>query len=252
MKLVRYAVGAGPVYGEVDGEKVWELTGSIFEAPRRTGTALPLSAVTILQPVMPTKFLLVSLNYQEVITQLGYPRPPNPILFLKASSAIIPPGAGIRYPAQSKRVTIEPELVLVIGRECRRVPEARALDHVLGYTITNDVSARDIQEAEGQYTRCKSFDTFGPLGPYIVTGVDASDLAIRGHRNGECVIATRTRNLIFGLAHLVHFASECMTLYPGDLIATGASGVAEVHVGDTVTCEIEGIGELTNPIVPWE
>jgi len=125
------------------------------------------------------------------------------------------------------------------------------MEYVLGYTCTNDVSARDIQEAEVQYTRCKSFDTFGPLGPAIVTDIDPSDLAVAGDLNGERRIATRTSNLIFDIPTLISFASDCMTLEPGDLISTGASGVAEMKVGDTVTIEIEKLGRLENRVAPW-
>lgn len=185
------------------------------------------------------------------MTQLGYPRPSSRILFLKAPSALVADGGDIHYPVASKYVTFEPELVVVIGRHCRRVPRERAMEQVLGHTLTNDVSARDIQEAEGQYTRCKSFDTFGPLGPAIVTDIDPTDLAVAGYLNGERRIETRTRNFIFDIPTLISFASRCMTLEPGDLISTVASGVVEMHVGDTVTIEVEHVGRLTNRMVPW-
>jgi 2-keto-4-pentenoate hydratase/2-oxohepta-3-ene-1,7-dioic acid hydratase in catechol pathway len=251
MRILRYDAGQGPRHGEIEDGTVREWEGDLFGPRRRTGAARPLAEVRVLPPVVPSKFVLVSLNYEEVVTQLGYKRPPNPILFLKAPSAIVPDGGEIRYPAASRYVTFEPELVVVIGRECRRVPREQAMEHVLGYTCTNDVSARDIQDAEGQYTRCKSFDTFGPLGPAIVTDIDPSDLAVTGYLNGERRIETRSRNLIFDIPTLVAFTSECMTLHPGDLISTGASGVAEMRVGDTVSIEIEQVGRLTNRVVPW-
>lgn len=251
MRIVRYDAGQGPRHGELVDGTVHEWEDGLFGARRRTGRTAALGAVRLLPPVVPSKFILASLNYEEVVTQLGYPRPANPILFLKAPSALVGDGGEIPYPAASKYVTFEPEVVVVIGRRCRRVPRERAMEHVFGYTMTNDVSARDIQEAEGQYTRCKSFDGFGPLGPAIVTDVDPTDLAVTGWLNGEQRIATRTRNFIFDIPTLISFASECMTLEPGDLISTGASGVVEMKVGDTVAVEAEQIGRLTNHVVPW-
>jgi 2-keto-4-pentenoate hydratase/2-oxohepta-3-ene-1,7-dioic acid hydratase in catechol pathway len=251
MRIVRYDAGAGPRYGELVDGTVHEWEEGLFGSRRRSGRTLAPARIRILPPVVPSKFVLASLNYEEVVTQLGYPRPASPILFLKAPSALVPDGGEIRYPAASKYVTFEPELVVVIGRRASRVPRERAMEHVLGYTLTNDVSARDIQEAEGQYTRCKSFDTFGPLGPAIVTDIDPTDLGVAGYLNGERRIATRTRNFIFDIPTLISFTSECMTLEPGDLISTGASGVVEMKVGDTVVVEIEQVGRLTNHVVPW-
>jgi 2-keto-4-pentenoate hydratase/2-oxohepta-3-ene-1,7-dioic acid hydratase in catechol pathway len=251
MRIVRFEAGEGSRYGEMVDGTVHEWEGDLFGARRRTGRTHAAGKVRVLPPIIPSKFILASLNYEEVVTQLGYPRPKSPILFLKAPSAIVADGQAIHYPAASKYVTFEPELVVVIGRQCRRVSRERAMEHVFGYTCTNDVSARDIQEAEVQYTRCKSFDTFGPLGPAIVTDIDPSDLAVSGYLNGERRIATRTRNFIFDIPTLISFASDCMTLEPGDLISTGASGVAEMKVGDTVTIEIEKVGRLANPVVPW-
>src|SRR5581483_11798577 len=171
MRIVRFDAGDGPRYGAVAGDVVEEWAGDLFGDRRPTGRRHPAGKVHLLPPVTPSKFVLASLNYEEVVTQLGYPRPRSPILFLKAPSAIIGDGEEIRYPAVSRYVTFEPELVVVIGRRCASVPRERAMEYVFGYTATNDVSARDIQEAEVQYTRCKSFDTFGPLGPAIVTDI---------------------------------------------------------------------------------
>ncbi len=251
MRIMRYDAGDGARCGELVDGTVHEWEGGLFGPQRRTGRTHAVAKLRLLAPVVPSKFILASLNYEEVVTQLGYPRPKSPILFLKAPSAIVADGEAIRYPAVSKYVTFEPELVVVIGRTCQRVPRERAMEYVLGYTCTNDVSARDIQEAEVQYTRCKSFDTFGPLGPAIVTDIDASDLAVTGDLNRERRIATRTSNLIFDIPTLIGFASDCMTLEPGDLISTGASGVAEMKVGDTVTIEIEKVGRLENRVAPW-
>jgi len=251
MRIVRYDADSGPRYGELVDGTVHEWHEGLFGSRQRSGRTHAAGAVRVLPPVVPSKFILASLNYQEVVTQLGYPRPSSPILFLKAPSALVADGGDIHYPAASKYVTFEPELVVVIGRRCRRVPRERAMEQVLGYTLTNDVSARDIQEAEVQYTRCKSFDTFGPLGPTIVTDIDPTDLAVAGYLNGARRIETRTRNFIFDIPTLISFASDCMTLEPGDLISTGASGVVEMRVGDTVTIEVEHVGRLRNRVVPW-
>lgn len=249
MQIIHYEAGNGPRYGELIGDTVWEWQGGLFDGRRRTGERHARQKVRILPPVMPSKFVLVSVNYEEALTLHNLERPRNPLLFLKAPSAIIPDGADMRYPAESKYVTFEPELVVVIGRECRDVPVDRAMDYVLGYTCTNDMSARDIQKAEGQYTRCKSFDTFGPLGPTIVTDIDASDLRVTGYVNGEKRTERRTRTLIFDIPTVISFTSKSMTLLPGDLISTGAGGVGEVKVGDTITVDIESVGCLTNRLV---
>ncbi len=254
MEIIRYDIGdgGGDRYGEVVGDTIWEWEGGLFDPPRRTGKQHPRRGVRVLPPTTPRTFLLVSINYEEALTLHKLPRPKNPILFLKSPSAIIPDGEGIRYPNTSKYVTFEPELVVVIGKECRRVPRERAMEHVFGYTLTNDLSARDIQNEEGQYTRCKSFDTFGPLGPTIVTGIDASNLHITGYINGEKRTDRRTSSLIFDIPTIISFTSHCMTLQPGDLISTGAGGVAEIKVGDTVTVDVEKVGRLTNPVIGWD
>jgi len=249
VKILRFDAGSGPRYGELAGDTVWEWEGGLFDAPRRTGASWAATAVRILPPVVPSKFVLASKNYEESLVANKLPRPKNPLLFLKAPSAIVADGAAIVYPSEARYVTFEPELVVVIGRECSRVAPAQALQHVLGYTCTNDVSARDIQQEEIQFTRCKSFDTFGPLGPAIVTGVDPSDLRVTGYVNGERRTERRTRTFLFDVPTLVSFASHCMTLFPGDLVSTGAGGVGEIHPGDEVVVDIENVGRLTNRVI---
>ncbi len=247
MEIIRYDGGSGASYGELQGDIVFEWSGGLFDG-KRTGTTVKKSAVRLLAPVVPSKFVLASVNFEEALVLHNLPRPENPILFLKAPSAIIADGEAIQYPSESKYVTFEPELALVIGKECRRVSREQAMDYVYGYTLTNDLSARDIQKAEGQYTRCKSMDTFGPLGPSIVTGVDASDLSVAGYINGKKVAERRTTSLIFDIPTLISFTSHSMTLFPGDVISTGAGGVAEIKIGDVVTVEVENVGRLTNPV----
>ena len=252
MEIIRFDVDGRDRYGEVVGDVIFEWAGGLFEPPKRTGKQYARNGVRVLPPTTPKTFVLLSINYEEALQIHNLPRPKNPILFLKSNSAIIPDGAGIRYPKMSKYVTFEPELVLVIGKECRRVSPERAMDYVFGYTLTNDLSARDIQNEEKQYTRCKSFDTFGPLGPTIVTGIDPSDLHITGYVNGEKRTDRRTSSLIFDIPTMISFTSECMTLQPGDLISTGAGGVSEIKVGDTVTVQVEKVGRLTNPVIGWD
>jgi 2-keto-4-pentenoate hydratase/2-oxohepta-3-ene-1,7-dioic acid hydratase in catechol pathway len=252
MEIIHYEVDGRERYGEVVGDIIWEWKSGLFDSPERTGTQHARAGVRTLPPTSPKTFVLVSINYEQALTTHNLPRPKNPILFLKSTSAIIPDGAGIRYPNVSHYVTFEPELVLVIGQQCRRVSPEKAMDYVFGYTLTNDLSARDIQKDEGQYTRCKSFDTFGPLGPTIVTGIDASDLRITGYINGEKKTDRRTSSLIFDIPTIVSFTSLCMTLQPGDLISTGAGGVSEIKVGDKVTVAVEKVGQLTNPVIGWD
>lgn len=248
MEIVRYDGGAGIRYGERDGDIVWEWDGGLFDATKRTGRKHRYDEIRVLPPVTPSKFVLASVNYEEALKQHNLERPENPILFLKAPSAIIPDGADIVYPPESKYVTIEPELVIVIGRECRDVAPEDAADYIFGYTCSNDISARDIQTAEKQYTRCKSFDTFAPLGPSIITDLDASNLRVSAYINGEKRAERPTTSLIFDIPTLISFTSRSMTLLPGDLLSTGAGGVAEVQVGDTVTIDIEKVGRLTNRV----
>jgi len=252
VKIVRFDAGSGPRYGEIVGEVIWEWEGGLFDAPRRTGASWASASARILAPIVPSKFVLASKNYEESFVANKLPRPKNPLLFLKAPSAIVADGTAIVYPRGSKYVTFEPELVVVIGRKCGGVAPEEAMQHVFGYTCTNDVSARDIQQEEIQFTRCKSFDTFGPLGPAIVTSVDPSDLRITGYVNGELRTERRTRTFLFEVPKLVSFVSHCMTLFPGDLVSTGAAGVGEMRVGDTVTVDIEHVGRLTNRVVSSE
>jgi len=252
VKIVRFDAGSGPRYGEIAGEVIWEWEGGLFDAPRRTGASWSAASARILAPIVPSKFVLASKNYEESLVASKLPRPKNPLLFLKAPSAIVADGTAIVYPRASRYVTFEPELVVVIGRECSRVAPEQALQHIFGYTCTNDVSARDIQQEEIQFTRCKSFDTFGPLGPAIVTDVDPANLRVSGYVNGERRTERRTRTFLFDVPALISFASQCMTLLPGDLVSTGAAGVGEIQVGATVTVDIEHVGRLTNRVVSPE
>uniref|UniRef100_A0A7C3ZQ89 FAA hydrolase family protein n=1 Tax=Archaeoglobus fulgidus TaxID=2234 RepID=A0A7C3ZQ89_ARCFL len=214
------------------------------------GYEVPLSAVKFLPPVTPSKIIAVGLNYIDHAEELKMPVPDEPILFMKPSTAVIGHEDCIILPHISQRVDYEGELAVVIAKDCRNVPETRAGDYILGYTCFNDVTARDLQAKDGQWTRAKSFDTFAPLGPYIVSIDDPSKLGIQTRVNGRVVQKSNTSNLIFDVFQLVSFVSSVMTLKAGDVIATGTpAGVGMLKNGDVVEVEIEKIGVLRNHAV---
>jgi 2-keto-4-pentenoate hydratase/2-oxohepta-3-ene-1,7-dioic acid hydratase in catechol pathway len=206
----------------------------------------------LLPPVQPTKIIAVGLNYRDHVQEMGHELPKAPVLFMKPSTAVIGPFDVIRYPSQSTRVDYEAELAVVMGKTCKGVKAAQARDYILGYTCFNDVTARDLQVLDGQWTRAKSFDTFAPIGPWIITDIDDPHaLAITAKLNGEIKQSSNTSNLIFGVFELVEFISGVMTLNPGDTIATGTpSGVGPMNPGDEIAIEIQGIGVLKNKVAP--
>jgi 2-keto-4-pentenoate hydratase/2-oxohepta-3-ene-1,7-dioic acid hydratase in catechol pathway len=215
-----------------------------------TGTQYRLDEVRLLPPVLPSKILAVARNYAEHAAELGNPVPEEPITFLKPSTALVGDGDEIPYPVFSSDVHHEAELAVVIGRVCRQVPKERVPEVIMGYTCANDLTARDAQKAEKQWGRAKGFDGSCPLGPWIETELDPSDLAITCTVNGELRQAGRTTQMLRSVADLVSYISEAMTLLPGDVILTGTpAGVGPVHVGDQVAVTIEGIGTLTNRVV---
>jgi len=213
-------------------------------------TGEQLSVTRLLPPVLPGKIVAVGLNYRDHANEMGLEIPEVPILFLKPSTSVIGPQEDIIYPGQSSRVDYEAELGVVIGRTCRDVDARDAKDYILGYTCVNDVTARDLQARDGQWTRAKSFDTFAPIGPWIATGIeDPHTLSIHARLNGETKQSSNTSNLIFTVYELVDFISHVMTLREGDVIATGTpSGVGPMSVGDEIAIEIERIGVLTNRV----
>jgi len=219
--------------------------GYSLGAPIRGG----LKGVTLLAPVRPSKIVCVGLNYKDHAAEVRKPLPAEPLLFLKPSTAVIDPGAPIRLPPGVGRVDYEGELAIVIGRRAHRVPRAKAWDYIFGLTCLNDVTARDLQNKESQYTRCKGFDTFAPIGPCIATGADGAPRSIETRVNGDRRQASSTSQLIFGIEHLVEFITFVMTLEPGDVISTGTpSGIGPIAHGDVVSVVVEGIGELVNPV----
>jgi 2-keto-4-pentenoate hydratase/2-oxohepta-3-ene-1,7-dioic acid hydratase in catechol pathway len=223
-----------------------EIFGGYTEGPELPGG---LTAVQVLAPVRPSKLVCVGLNYKDHAAEVGKALPPEPLLFLKPSTTVLDPGAPIRLPPGVGRVDHEAELAVVIGRRAHRVRRADAWRHVFGITCVNDVTARDIQNREVQYTRCKGFDTFAPVGPCIVVGADDRPRTVECRVNGALRQSSTTAQLIFAVDHLVEYITFVMTLEPGDIISTGTpSGIGPIRHGDLVTVAVEGIGELTNPV----
>jgi len=247
---VRYAVESGGTYRLIDGDVSADGLASLqqrAEAAMKDGP--PVVPARILAPVAPSKVVAIGLNYKDHAAEMNKPLPAEPLMFLKPSTAVIGPGDAIRIPPDAGRIDHEAELGVVIGKRASRVSAGNALEHVLGFTCLNDVTARELQRKDVQYTRGKGFDTFAPIGPCIAIGVDASALDIEGWVNGERRQGSNTRQLIFSVEQIVAFASGVMTLLPGDVIATGTpSGVGPLNPGDEVTVKIEGIGELRNTV----
>lgn len=250
MRLARALCGSEIAYGIVEGSALRIIEGNPFERIEPTEKVVPLSSVQLLSPVEPSKVIAVGLNYIDHAKELGMPVPEVPILFMKPSTAVIGPGEKIIHPSSSEQVDYEAELAVIIGKRSKDIPESETPDRILGYSCGNDVTARDLQKKDGQWTRCKSFDTFCPLGPWIETELDPSDLKIEAHLNGKVKQSSSTANLIFGVEFLVSFISRVMTLLPGDVILTGTPfGVGPMKRGDEIEVRIEGIGSLVNAVI---
>jgi len=250
MRIVRYQQGnEAPRYGWVFEEKVGEIEGELFGVYRRREASLPLEEVRLLAPVLPGKIICVGRNYVEHAREHGAEVPKIPLIFLKPPSAILNPGEPILLPPQSQQVEHEAELVVVIGRRGKNILPEQAREYIFGYTVGNDVTARDLQRSDGQWTRAKGFDTFCPFGPWIDTEFDPSDAVITCRVNGQLRQMGSTREMVFSVPTLIAFISSVMTLEPGDLIFTGTpAGVGPLQEGDVVEVEIEGLGKLRNPV----
>lgn len=236
--MVKFRFGGEILRGEVAGGSL-EAGGSIYD----------LEEVEILAPVEPTKVVCVGLNYAEHAKELRMEPPKEPIIFLKPPTAVIGPGTDIVIPPSSSQVEYEGEMAVVIGKRCRNVSAREAEDYILGYTNFNDVTARDLQKRDGQWTRAKSFDTFAPMGPYVVDA-DPTSLTIRTRVNGAVKQTSSTSDLIFPVPELIEFISEIMTLLPGDVIATGTpKGVGPLKAGDSVEVEVQGLSTLKNGVI---
>lgn len=251
MRFVRYQIDQGePRFGWVYEDRVGSLEGTPFGEFRRMEAEIPLESVRLLAPVLPGKIVCVGRNYEEHAKELNNPVPDIPLLFLKPPSSVIAIGEKIVLPPQSHQVDHEGELVAVIGKRGRWIPPERALQHVFGYTIANDVTARDLQRRDVQFTRGKGFDTFCPLGPWIETEFDLTDALVTCRVNNEMRQMASTREMIFSVPQLIAFISSVMTLEVGDIILTGTpAGVGPLAANDVVEVSIEGIGTLRNPVV---
>lgn len=249
MKIVRFRRQDSVGLGVQEGEFIREIDGSIFGDFRVGTEKFPLGEARLLAPVEPSKVLCVGLNFRDHIAELGEPIPQVPSHFLKPASSLIGPGDPIVFPRVARRVDYEGELAVVIKNRIKDVSEAEALRHVLGYTCLNDVTERDLTRVPGQLTRAKGFDTFGPLGPCIATDLDPGRLAVQTFLNGKKVQDGYSGNMVFSVAFLVSYLSQCMTLYPGDVISTGTpGGIGPMKVGDVVEVRIEGVGSLVNSL----
>lgn len=252
MRIVRYQVGRDePVYGWIYEEKVGAVQGSLFGEYRRLEADIPLEKVHLLAPVQPSKIIAVGRNYVEHAKEHNAEVPAIPLLFLKPPSTVIGPGEPVIIPPQSQEVEHEAELAVVIGRKARWIEPNDAMSYVLGYTIANDITARDLQRSDGQWTRSKGFDTFCPIGPWIETDIDPADALITCRVDAELRQMASTREMVFTVAQILVFASSIMTLNPGDVILTGTpAGVGPLLPGNLIEVAIEGIGTLRNPV--WQ
>jgi 2-keto-4-pentenoate hydratase/2-oxohepta-3-ene-1,7-dioic acid hydratase in catechol pathway len=243
-----------PVLGIVHGDNIYAVTDEVFDTgrfdPETAEDFVALTDARLLAPVQPTKIVCVGRNYREHAAELGNPMTSEPLLFLKAPSSLIGHGGSIELPSVSQRVEHEGELAVVIGRECRRVSDAEnPLDYVMGYTCLNDVTARDLQKKDVQFTRAKSFDTFCPVGPFVETELDPLDVQVETRVNGEVRQRGRTSVMAFPVPYLIRYVSHIMTLFPGDVISTGTpAGVGPLADGDVCEVEVEGVGVLRNPV----
>jgi 2-keto-4-pentenoate hydratase/2-oxohepta-3-ene-1,7-dioic acid hydratase in catechol pathway len=253
MRLGRVASPDGFAFVSIEGDGgdsvAKEIAEHPFGTPTFTGRSWPLADVRLLAPILASKVICIGKNYAAHAAEMGGEAPADPVIFMKPSTSIIGPNASIILPPSSSQVDYEGELAIVIGRPCKDVPAARALDVILGYTVANDVTARDQQRHDGQWTRAKGYDTFCPLGPWIETQLDPSDLEIVTELDGEVRQRSRTSLLLHDIPKLIEWVTTVMTLLPGDVILTGTpEGVGPMTAGQNVSVTVSGIGTLTNPV----
>ena len=250
MRFIRYKTGSeAPRYGWIYEDRVGPIEGEPFGEFRRLDAEIPLHMIQILAPVVPGKIICVGRNYAEHAKEQNVEVPEIPLLFMKPPSSVIGTGDTIILPPQSSRVEHEGELGVVIGRTGRWIAAENALSYVFGYTVANDVTARDLQRKDGQWTRGKGFDTFCPLGPWIETELNPTDVLVQTRVNGEMRQMASTREMMFPVEQLIAFISSIMTLNPGDLILTGTpAGIGPLSPGDVVEVSVEGIGALQNSV----
>jgi 2-keto-4-pentenoate hydratase/2-oxohepta-3-ene-1,7-dioic acid hydratase in catechol pathway len=238
-----------PLYGVLEGDTITQLDAAPWAGGKSTSSRFPLPEVNLSSPVEPSKIICIGLNYHAHV-QASFSAteaPEKPLIFLKPPSAIIAQGEKIVHPPESERVDYEAEVGVVIGKIGRHVPIDKAESHIFGFTCVNDVTARDLQKKDGQWSRAKGFDTFCPVGPWIVPELNFRDVLVEGIHNGEVKQSGRTSQMIFDIPFLISYISSVMTLLPGDLISTGTpSGIAPMKSGDTIEVRVEGIGSLVN------
>ncbi len=250
MKVVRFAFGARIHYGILQDDNIHLIRGDMLHQIDSSAASYRLEDVSLLAPCQPSKIVALGINYKSHAGEFKHKIPTSPLLFIKPSTAVIGPGDDIVYPPSSQQVDYEGELGVVIRYPTSNVAAREALSYVLGYTCFNDVTARDLQKLDGQWTRAKGFDTFAPIGPWIETELDPSDLSLETYLNGELKQKATTADLIFSVPEIISFVSSVMTLLPGDVIATGTpGGVGPMQPGDSVEVRIQGIGSLKNQVI---
>ncbi|ONI77612.1 2-hydroxyhepta-2,4-diene-1,7-dioate isomerase [Kribbella sp. ALI-6-A] len=259
MRIARFSVDDEPKYGLVETDDPEGLVGTVavldsdplYRPVKLTGETLQLADVRLLAPVIPrSKVVCVGRNYADHAAELGNDVPAEPMIFFKPNTSVIGPRDGIVYPEQTNNLHFEGELAIVIGRICRDLPRERAEEVIFGYTIANDVTARDLQKTDGQWARAKGYDTFCPLGPWITTDLDVSDVRVSTQVNGEPKQDGRTSQFIFDIPEVLAYITSFTTLLPGDVVLTGTpAGVGPMLPGDEVAVSVEGIGTLTNKVI---
>ena len=250
MRIARFSDNGTPKYGVVDGPELSVLQGHpLVDGYETTGERVAIKEVKLLSPTLPSKIVCIGMNYRAHAMEIGQDVPDEPLMFFKPNTAIIGPGDQIQLPHQSDQVELEIELAIVIGKLTKNVSVAEAAEHIWGYTVGNDVTARDLQFSDLQWARSKGFDTFCPIGPWIETEFEAEDQVIESRVNGEVRQKALLSDMNFKPLELVSYVSENVTLLPGDLIVTGSpAGISKIDSGDLIECEIEGVGTLINPV----
>ncbi|MEY4985828.1 MAG: hypothetical protein RLZZ359_714 [Actinomycetota bacterium] len=251
MRVARFGYNGEPRFGLVDGPELILLKGHpLVNGYETTNERVAIKEVKLLAPTIPSKVVCIGKNYADHIAEMGLPTQPEPTIFLKPSSAIIGPGDPIVLPRQSERVELEAELAIVIGQIAKDVTVDSAMEYIWGFTVANDVTARDLQASDDQWARSKGFDSFCPIGPWIETEFVPEGQIIESRINGEVQQAGTIDQMIHGVAEIVSYVSENMTLLPGDIILTGTpAGITTISAGDIVECEVEGVGNLFNPVI---
>ena len=249
MRIARFNLKNQIRFGVVEDSTIKLMDGEPFEGIQLTGEEIPLSSVKLLAPVSPSKVVCIGMNYAAHAAEIGQDVPDEPLMFFKPISAIVAPEDEIVLPRQSDQVELEVELAVVISKQAKDIAESEVIDHILGFTVGNDVTARDLQFTDLQWARAKGFDTFCPLGPWIETEFDWVNTRVESRINGEVRQRSMTSDMIFDIPKLVSFVSQNLTLYPGDVILTGSpAGISRIDHGDVVECEIEGIGVLRSHV----